>query len=199
MNTSNVQLPVLSQSSTTQIADDTNGTPFSNAQLIWSPDSSQLTATIIPDDGTSSTTYLLQTNTFSESPQDITAILSATQDTWTQQRLQRTRTRFVGMKKQLRAMINNDFKILAWSPDETRILYQASTSATLPLIIKPRLPGINSLLEQRTIKQDGIYVYDIKEDTNTPILDSLQIRVTLKIRDVDYYLIGCQILDIYYI
>ena len=53
--------------------------------------------------------------------------------------------------------------------DETKILYRASSSATLPIIRSPRLIGANSTPEERSLKKDGIYVYDIKEDRNYKI------------------------------
>ena len=68
-------------------------------------------------------------------------------------------------------MIANNFSILSWSPDDTKILYIASRSADLPLIIKPRLLGVDSLYEKRGIKAGGLYVYDTKEDRNTKIID----------------------------
>ena len=57
--------------------------------------------------------------------------------------------------------------------DYTKILYQAKRSTDLPIVIKPRLPGINNLTETRRIAKDAVYAYDIKEDTNYKILDAL--------------------------
>ena len=63
----------------------------------------------------------------------------------------------------------DNFNVISWSADETKVLYQASSSATLPIIINPRLIGTNSTPEQRNLEKDGIYVYDIKEDRNYKI------------------------------
>ena len=73
----------------------------------------------------------------------------------------------------MRTVVNNDFDILQWSADETKILYQASESATIPLIIDPALIGTDSTPQIRDIKKGEIYVYDIKEDRNYLILSSL--------------------------
>jgi len=62
---------------------------------------------------------------------------------------------------------------LEWSDDETKVLYSASVSGTLPIIINPPLIGVDSTPEQRNIEKGSIYVYDIKEDRNYKILDSL--------------------------
>jgi len=68
-------------------------------------------------------------------------------------------------------MIADNFTIMSWSPDDTRILYTASKSAELDLQITPRLLGVDTLREVRSIKEGGIYVYDLKEDRNTRILE----------------------------
>lgn len=167
MNTS-ISVPILTlQSSSTQIADDTTA-PFSQAKLKWSLDGTQLLAEIsLSPESTS--TYLLKTDRLNDDPQDVTAILQSIEDSWRQQKQQKERSMLTGIKENMRSLINNNFSILSWSPDETKILYQASTSAELPLIIKPRRLSIDSLAEKRQIIQKEIYVYDTKEDTNMKI------------------------------
>ena len=78
--------PILAgQSSTTQIVDDTTD-KFSQSKIIWSPDGTQILATISdPTDGTA-TYYLLNATTFNQTPQDITAIYQNTLTLWQQQR-----------------------------------------------------------------------------------------------------------------
>jgi hypothetical protein len=60
----------------------------------------------------------------------------------------------------------DSFKIISFSPDETKVLYQAKKSVTLPVIIKPPLIGTNQTPEQRTLQPENVYVYDAKEDKN---------------------------------
>ena len=59
--------------------------------------------------------------------------------------------------------------IISFSPDETKILYEASISGTIPQIIKPSLIGTNPTKEDRNLLPKHLYVYDIKEDKNYPI------------------------------
>jgi WD40 repeat protein len=170
MANNTVSVPVLTvQSSATQIVDDSNGPLFSQAALSWSPDGSQLLASI----SATQTTYLLNANSRNDDPRDVTAILQSVQDTWLQQKQEKEKAVMTGLKKSLQKMIKDNFSILTWSPDETKILYEASSSAKLPLILKPRLAGINNLSEERQLKPGAIYVYDLKEDTNQKILDTL--------------------------
>lgn len=163
--------PILTlQSASTQIADDTSDL-LSEAWLLWSPDGQELIASVSAKLGVQ-TTYLLKASGFNENPKDITATLPVVQNTWENDRLEKEKSRRSGLKKDLQKLIADNFNIIAWSPDETKILYEASQSAELPLIIKPPLIGTNSTPQERAIKKDSVYVYDIKEDKNFKILSA---------------------------
>jgi hypothetical protein len=58
------------------------------------------------------------------------------------------------------------------SPLGDKILYTASSSATLPLVLKKKVPSLNSTPDLRNIKKGNIYVYDNKEDKNYLIFDA---------------------------
>ena len=159
--------PVLTlQSSSTQIADDTIDT-FSQAQLSWSPDAQELTATIT-NDQKSTTTYLLKTS-FNQNPKDITEVLGSVKSTWDEQKQKKEKSQIDGLRPKLKKAILENFNILAWSPDEAKILYTASSSATLPIIIDPPLIGTNSTPQDRTLTKNLTYIYDLKEDKNYKI------------------------------
>lgn len=162
--------PILTlQSASTQIADDTI-IPFSKASISWSPDGKEILATT---SATNKTTYLLDSSGFNENPKDVTETLSTVEDSWRKDKQEKEKARFDGLKQTLQKTITDDFTILSWSLDETKILYQASQSAELPIIINPRLIGFDSTPEERQIKKGSVYAYDIKEDKNYKILDSL--------------------------
>lgn len=154
------------QGAATQIVDDTTDA-FSNSTYLWSPDSQELLATIPSD--INQTTYLLKTNTFNQAPVDVTATLLTVQNTWEKDQAEKEKARLATIKKPVRTMLTKNFTIFAWSPDNFKILYQASESATLPIIIKPRLIGTNNTPEKREIEKGKLYVYDILEDRNYPI------------------------------
>lgn len=61
---------------------------------------------------------------------------------------------------------SDSFRIISFSPDETKILYQAKQDISIPIILKPPLIGTNQTKEERNIKKDKLYVYDKKEDKN---------------------------------
>ena len=160
--------PVLTlQSASIQIVDESIDR-FSDATLSWSPDGKELVATIAGE-LRGPTTYLLDATRFNASPQDVTNTLYAVQARWQALKTQKEQARIAGLKKTLQKQLKDNFTILAWSPDDSKILYTASRSATLPVIIKPRLIGVDSTKENRKLEKGNLYVYDIKEDRNYPI------------------------------
>lgn len=161
--------PILTlQSASTQIADNIIDN-FSQASLSWSPDGKEILATISAEQ--SRTTYLLEASGFNQNPQDVTEVLTSINASWQKQKEDKEMSRIYGLKPKLKQLIAQNFQILSWSPDETKILYTASQSATLPLVITPPLLGTDATPDQREIKKDSIYVYDISEDKNYKISD----------------------------
>lgn len=164
--------PILAgQSSTTQIVNDTTD-KFSEAKIAWSPDGTQILASISATPDSSPTYYLLDATTFNQTPQDITAIYQNTLDLWQQQRRDKATAQIKSLKPAVQQFAKKYFKILSWSPDNNKILYQASGSAIMPIFHTPRLIGDNYLYEQRRLDANSIYVYDISEDFNTRILST---------------------------
>lgn len=151
------------QSSSTQIIDDSFDL-FSQSQITWSPDGKDLIATVSANN--ISNTYLLDTDQPNTPPNNVTATLPSVDASWTRLKKAKDKAVLDSLPAKVRKMVTTDFKVLAYSPDQNKILYSASRSANLPVVIKPRLIGVNSANEQRDIKTGGIYVYDVKEDRN---------------------------------
>jgi hypothetical protein len=163
--------PILTlQNSSTQLVDDTI-VSFSKSALAWSPDSAQMLATI--PGAPAATTYLLQTNGMNQAPQDVTETIASVNASWQKIKIEKDTAQMNSLPKKLRTVVTANFNILEWANDDTKILYQASQSASIPLIITPALIGTDSTPQARDIKQGGVYVYDIKEDRNYLILNSL--------------------------
>ncbi len=156
------------QSSSTQIADDTVDI-FSKASLSWSPDGKQILATISAS-LSNPTTYLLSASSKNENPQDVSETLTQLQNEWQLEETAKAKARLASLRTKLQKMITDNFFVISWSPDEAKILYQASRSATLPLMITPRLTGVETTSEERSIKEGQIYVYDTREDKNYSLI-----------------------------
>lgn len=132
---------------------------FSNATLTWSPDSTQILADI------GKTLRLYQTSRSGDF-QDVSATYQIILRDWEEARLLKERQKLASFKQEIVDVATSSARIIAFSPDETKILYEATASATLPLAINPPLIGTNSTEEERTILPGKLYVYDSREDKN---------------------------------
>jgi hypothetical protein len=163
--------PILTlQNASSQIVQDVSNA-FSASTFVWSPDSAQILATV--SKGEIATKYILDTNTLNQSPQDVTETIDSVNTSWQNMQADKNTAQLNSLPKNLRTVVAGDFNILQWSADETKILYQASQSANLPLIINPALIGTDSTPQVRNIVKGEVYVYDIKEDRNYLILSAL--------------------------
>ena len=171
LNMTSQNFPVLPlQSSSTQIADEANSIPFSQAKLSWSPDGQQILASVSATPTQPAAVYLLQADQMNATPQDVTATLPSVEANWQTLENQQDKARLAALKPSVRHLLTH-FNIISWSPDGTKILYQAKDNYTLPIIIQPRRIGNNLLYEQRDLQKNSIYVYDITEDVNTRVLN----------------------------
>ena len=67
---------------------------------------------------------------------------------------------------------------IKFSPDEDKILFRATESASLKTVIDPPLIGRNPTEETRKLEKGKYYIYDTKEDKNYYIADTLPIWYT---------------------
>lgn len=158
--------PILSlQSAANKIADDTS-IAFSTSDISFSPNAKFMIATVSASPK-NSTTYLINLDNSNQKPQEVNSTtLAQLEEQWKKEKDEKDASRLNSLKPILRQIIHSSFKIIAWSPDDTKILYEATASATLPAIITPPVLGANNQPEQRELKSGSIYVYDIKEDKN---------------------------------
>lgn len=115
---------------------------------------------------------------FSKNPQPYTGTLSQLLSEW---KTEGDIAREVAMRKMPDEFIDiatGSARILSFSPDETKVLYEATGSATLLPVINPPLIGVREVVEDRQLKPGQFYVYDTKEDRNYNI--SLQIGDLMK-------------------
>lgn len=64
---------------------------------------------------------------------------------------------------------SDSFKVISFSPNETKVLYQATKDTGLPQMITPPLIATNQTKETRKLEKDNFYIYDKKEDKNYEI------------------------------
>ncbi len=141
--------------------------------LFWSPDATK----IVFLEGTSSTVYDL-TRTPSPmtplTPMTLTSLLSD----WQQEQTTRNRQKLAAFKQPFIDVATSSAKILAFSPDETKLLYEATASSVIPPVLLPPMIGTNPTEESRTITPGNLYVYDSREDRNYFLLAKKEIPST---------------------
>jgi hypothetical protein len=142
---------------------------WSNALLTWSPDAKQLLISHFPNpESRIPNLFLLNSDKTNDAPRPIfnKNVLMAE---WEELEKTKQKEKLGGLKESLLHVATSSMNIISFSPDETKILYEASISGTIPQIIKPSLIGTNPTKEDRNIVPKTLYVYDIKEDKNYPL------------------------------
>jgi hypothetical protein len=143
------------------------------ATITWSPDATK----ILVDNGI---TYHLYDVSRSAAFTDVTITAQSLKNDWAEERALKETQKMAAFKQPIIDMATSSAKIISLSPDETKILYEATAAATIPKVINPPLIGTNSTEEQRTIKPNNIYVYDSKEDKNYFLLDKKELPAPKK-------------------
>lgn len=130
------------------------------AVLSWSPDSKQVLIKIKTQE-----TYLLESDKLNDVPKFVSDISILSND-WQEMKHAKEKEKLLSLKGEAMNIATSSMTILSFSPDETKILYEASQSMTIPIIINPPLIGTNPTQEIREIKPGNVYIYDVKEDRN---------------------------------
>lgn len=152
----------------TQIANNLSAN-LSEATLRFSPDNTQILASTSGTFGPNY--YTLSARSFNNSPQNVTATIDTLLNTWEGQIDLRETQLINSLPRNVRTVAKDLFANPILSPEEDKILYTASASASLPIIITPRIPGTNTTPENRNVIEGNTYVYDLKEDRNYLIHD----------------------------
>jgi len=158
----------------TSFPQDSSELKLASSSVEFSPNEDQMLLTTYTNVSTLSKTktpaiahiYLLDTGTVTKTPFDVTHSVESVRTAWTTEQAALSKKALAGLKKPLPTIAGQAFNVISFSPDERKILYTASQSATLPTIIKPPLIASNQTQEERTIQPGSIYVYDTEEDKN---------------------------------
>jgi len=134
-----------------------------NATLTWSPDSKELLIDIPTRLATAS--YLLEADKLNDYAKPLYE-KQTTMNNWGIQEQTKEKEKLLTLSPDLTTIATSAMRIISFSPNENKIFYEATATATIPTIITPPLIGTNSTEEKRTIIPNTLYVYDIKEDKN---------------------------------
>ena len=143
--------------------------PFTTANMAWAPDNTKILLTT----GATATVYdAASGNTLQQLNE---ATLPALLSDWQDETRDKERQKLAAFKQPIVDSATSSARIISFSPDETKVLYEATASATLPLVSDPPLIGTNTTQEQRSIEKGKLYVYDSKEDKNYFLLDTKEL------------------------
>lgn len=143
-------------------------TKLKNVSLSWSPDSTQI---LTQQD---SLARLYQANRL-DSYQDVSLSLKSLLAGWQTEHVNREKQQLSAFRQPVIDLATSSAKIIAFSPDETKIFYEATAAASLPPTINPPLIGTNSTPQEREVKPGKLYIYDSKEDRNYFVLDKKEL------------------------
>ncbi|KKT51803.1 MAG: Serine/threonine protein kinase [Candidatus Collierbacteria bacterium GW2011_GWB2_44_22] len=170
-------------SSNVQIAENTPK-DYSQALLIWSPDSSQILAVFTEKDLPAgrqvpatknskqteriSATYLLSTKGMnSRVLSDVTLRLPLIISEWQDQFAKLNLPTLNLFPRYMIDLLTNNAVNVYFSPDKEKVFYTALLDTTLPENeIAKTLPNINSTQETRNLIKNQTYLFDLKEGTN---------------------------------
>lgn len=112
--------------------------------------------------------YLLDTGSFTAQNQrvNISSRKNEILKEWEKEKQTKLEAQIKTLPVDLADIFLRKAKTIVFSPDDTKIMYEASGSATLKEGLVKALPGSSTQKQDRDIKQGNIYIYDIKEDRN---------------------------------
>lgn len=145
-----------------QILIDNSKYQTNKAQIIWSPDSSEVMMITPRKD------VIVPINNLSDIEQlpDNTFKRKQTLSQWEEEMYLRERQFLAEFPPELIAVATQSAKNVYISPDKKKLLYTATASAQLSDQLVPPLPAANSQPQQRNLEPNTIYVYDREEDRN---------------------------------
>lgn len=137
------------------------------ASYIFSPDGRQILLT------TSNGIFLIDSESFTAQAQrvNVTSRKEAILLEWKKEREVKNSSLVRGLPPELTDILLRRSSSFAFSPDANMILYTASSAGTLPENLVKPLPGASTQRQERNIKAEHTYIYDIKEDRNFLITD----------------------------
>ena len=145
---------------------------FINTRVIFSPDQKQAIFEFASSDevlAKSEASYLLSLQEDNLNPLEITLSKDTLIQAWQNEKTKNFNKILETFPKDFDKIASDSFNIISFSPNETKVLYQAKNNVELPLMIKPVLIATNQTQEERSIKKGKTYVYDRKEDKNFPL------------------------------
>lgn len=149
-----------------------NSLSYDQAELIWSPNSTQILASF-----PSGESYLVDTRRFTRRTEliEISDQVELLLTSWEQEMRDRDKQLFSQLPKSLQSLLLDKASNVYFSPDANRVLYTPLEAFTIEPDLIPALPSRSTQPETRAVNPGNVYVYDIKEDRNYLVYTPKQI------------------------
>lgn len=146
-----------------QISRTESSFDYTNCTFTWSPNGSELLVAF-----PTGAHVLLDATRFTDSAalRDVTFRLPQIFSEWELELAREEQTRLLTLPDELAKIASTSATNLYFAPDGERLLYQATSSFTLPDNLVPPIPSRSTQPESRTTQPGSWYVYDLKEDKN---------------------------------
>lgn len=151
-----------------QITDYPSSWDLEQAQVIWSPDSTEVM--ILAEEREVLISTDRKINLLEQS--DITFQKRQLLAQWEEDIYLRERQYLTRFPSAIVAVATESAKNVYLSPDKKRLVYTATAATTIPDDLIPPLPATNTQPEERTLVPGAIYVYDREEDKNFRVATS---------------------------
>ena len=118
--------------------------------------------------------YLLNSNEFTAASELLNIITQkeAILKSWGVEKNKKEISELQLVPKELAEILQKNTSQFTFSPDETMVMYAASSEAKLKENLISELPGSSTQKQERDIKLGKTYIYDIKEDRNFMVNDN---------------------------
>lgn len=141
---------------------------FQNTNVYFSPDYKEAIFDF-NSDRVDNRAYLISLDSDNKNLFEVSSSKNTLLTAWEEERNKEVLKILETFPKEFIKVASDSFNIASFSPDKTKVLYQAKINLELPLIITPSLIATNQTEEDRNLLINNIYVYDKKEDKNFKI------------------------------
>ncbi|MCL4339210.1 PEGA domain-containing protein [Patescibacteria group bacterium] len=171
--------PLGGQSEPKQIYTANGSEIWKDASIIWSPDEKQIILKFSKTEEKMETVYSayqIYVDNPNILPTDVTSSWETLVTDWQETQKLKDNAAIDSLPPLVATFLHTAASDIRFSPDDTKILYEATSSATLAQVIVPPLIGTNTTQESRSIVPGKYYIYDTKEDKNFFIVDTKSIN-----------------------
>jgi hypothetical protein len=155
--------PISLNKTARQIARTESGYDYTTANYTWSPNGSEILVSFTND-----AHILLDSGSFNDlaNLKDVTVRLPQILSEWELELAREERVQLLKLPDFMAQVATMSATNLYFSPDNARMLYQATAETELAIGLVPSLPSSSTQVETRKLQPGDWYVYDLKEDKN---------------------------------